>query len=142
MTFITLVVTLAVAIGSSARERQPPVEVSYPRDIEPIFKANCTICHGSTGDRMGGLSLDTYDEMMKGGAHGYAIVAGDSAQSRLVLMIEGAIEPRMPLGGELKPGEIKLIKTWVDRGAPRAVTGRTEPSGKTGSSAAAATLPA
>ena len=76
MTFITLAITLAVVVCSSAQEGRPPAGVSYTRDIEPIFKANCTICHGSTGDRMGGLSLDTYDEMMKGGAHGHAINSG------------------------------------------------------------------
>ena len=106
---VMLVLSTFVAGQEKARE------INYARDVEPIFKANCVACHRHD-ERMGGLSLETYDEMMKGGAHGHAVMAGDAAASRLVQMVDGKIEPRMPLGGKLKPEEIATIKAWVEAG--------------------------
>src|SRR5439155_633658 len=41
-----------------------------------------------------------------------------SGESRLVLMLEGKIQPRMPFGLDpLPPAEIATIKAWIDAGA-------------------------
>lgn len=90
--------------------------VSYVKDVQPIFDANCIVCHSTSG-RMSGLSLESYEELMKGGTKGHAVVPGDSAKSRLIGMIEGTINPKMPPGGALKPAEIKIVRTWIDAGA-------------------------
>ena len=66
---------------------------------------------------MGGFVLSDFESLMKGGSHGKAIVPGKSQESRLVQMIEGAIQPRMPMSGELEAHEIASIKTWVNQGA-------------------------
>jgi WD40 repeat protein len=62
--------------------------------------------------------MDTYGSLLKGGAHGPAIVPGKSSESRLLLMLEGKVQPRMPFGGDpLPPAEIATIKAWIDGGA-------------------------
>jgi hypothetical protein len=66
---------------------------------------------------MGGLVMESYDGLLKGGASGAAIVPGASGKSRLVLMLEGKIQPRMPPKGQLKPSEMAAIKAWIDAGA-------------------------
>jgi WD40 repeat protein len=111
--FLVLVVTHLSPFSISATSNS---DVDYARNIQPIFNANCTVCHNNA-DRMGGLSLESYDELTKGGAKGHEVVSGDSAKSRLVGMIEGDIKPAMPPGGRLKPAEIKAIKDWIDAGA-------------------------
>jgi WD40 repeat protein len=91
--------------------------VNFTRDVFPILHNNCVGCH-SASQKLGGLSLESHADLMKGGARGAALTPGDSAKSRLILMIEGKIQPRMPLKGELTASEIATLKRWIDAGAP------------------------
>lgn len=92
-------------------------KVDFVRDIQPIFAANCTQCH-SARKASGQLRLDTKAAAMKGGISGAAILAGNSKDSRLVHRLLGLNdEARMPMGGELKPEQIEIIKRWIDEGA-------------------------
>jgi len=84
--------------------------------VAPIFQKNCVLCHNSDR-KTSGLVVETYAGLMQGGKHGLAIVAGQSAMSRMVQMLEGTIKPRMPLGGELAAANIAVIKAWIDAGA-------------------------
>ena len=67
---------------------------------------------------MGGLIMESYADLMKGGGHGPAIVPGKAEESRLVQMLEGKVQPRMPFGGEPLPDtDIAVIKAWINAGA-------------------------
>ncbi len=104
----------------SAADKEPP---GYTTHIEPLLKARCLACHTSTG-KMGGLVMESYESLLKGGVHGPIFVPGKSSESRIVLMLEGKVQPRMPFGGEpLDPRDISLIKAWIDAGA-KGPTGR------------------
>jgi dipeptidyl aminopeptidase/acylaminoacyl peptidase len=95
----------------------PKASASSYKAVVSILQQRCFACHSSTA-KMGGFVMASYQTLMKGGTHGPDIVPGKSASSRLVLMIEGAIQPRMPFGGNpLSPGEIAVIKHWIDAGA-------------------------
>jgi WD40 repeat protein len=98
----------------------------YLKEIEPIFREKCAACHNHTV-RQGGLSLESYEALMNGGRHGPVVMRGNSGGSRLVRMIEGSIQPRMPIGDTLTADEIKVIKAWVDAGA-RGPAGTTRPA--------------
>jgi dipeptidyl aminopeptidase/acylaminoacyl peptidase len=96
-------------------------EIDNPKSdygaVHSIFQQKCVACH-SSATKMGGLVLESYQTMVNGGAHGPVVVPGKSAESRLVLMLEGKIGPRMPFGGEpLPPAEIAAIKNWINAGA-------------------------
>ncbi|MDQ3012728.1 MAG: DUF1549 domain-containing protein [Acidobacteriota bacterium] len=92
-------------------------QVNFNRDIEPIFAANCYQCH-SAKKASSQLRLDAKTAAMKGGLSGIVIVPGNSKDSRLVHRILGLNdEARMPMGGQLKPEQIELIKRWIDEGA-------------------------
>src|SRR5437867_4484897 len=87
------------------------------RDIAPIFAANCIGCHASNV-KMGSLDLDTMEGIKAGGNHGTILVPGNSAESRLYLMVAGKASPAMPLSGKsLAAGEIETIRKWIDAGA-------------------------
>jgi WD40 repeat protein len=88
-------------------------KADYVKSVEPIIEEKCITCHNHTM-RSGGLSLESFEALMNGGKRGAEVVAGNSSQSRLAQMIEGVAEPRMPLGGQLTPTEIKTIKNWID----------------------------
>src|SRR6266851_6415622 len=89
----------------------------FSKDVAPIFAANCIGCHASNV-KMGSLDLDTMEGIKTGGNHGTVIVPGNSAESRLYLMVAGKLSPFMPLSGKsLAAGEIEIIKKWIDAGA-------------------------
>ena len=65
----------------------------------------------------GGLSLASYAMLIKGGKGGPPLAAGKSADSRLVKLLMGTTQPKMPPGGSLKQTDIDKIKQWIDAGA-------------------------
>jgi len=92
--------------------------------VEAIFTKHCLDCHAAL-DPEAGLALENFETLMKGGDNGPAIVAGKSADSMLVWMVEGkdnqgAKKKIMPPGKrkKLEPAEIASIKMWIDAGAP------------------------
>src|SRR5262249_32637980 len=75
-------------------------------------------------DPEGGLILESYETLMKGGELGSAIAPGHSVDSLLVKMVEGRFEKGtkmlvMPPGKrkKLSPAEIQVIRDWIDAGA-------------------------
>jgi hypothetical protein len=114
----TAVAILAVAAlgsrGTSAS--QPPPAPDYARDVVPILEANCVRCH-SPAQQEGGLLLDAYEDLLRGGESGTAITPGDAAASRLVAMIEGRATKKMPPKNDLRPDEIATLRAWIDGGA-------------------------
>jgi mono/diheme cytochrome c family protein len=92
----------------------------YARHIHPVFDANCVACHGESKTR-GGLRLDSYDWLMKGGKDGAVIVDGDPAKSLLLQRITLPINDKhyMPAEGKppLEPEEIAWIRAWIQQGA-------------------------
>jgi WD40 repeat protein len=90
---------------------------TFSADIAPILQKNCLACHSSAA-KMGGFVMESYDLLMKGGKDGPAIIPGQGEQSRLVQMLEGKIQPRMPFGTEPLPAsDIATLKAWIDAGA-------------------------
>ena len=88
-------------------------QVSFNRDIRPIFSENCFECHGpGVPNPMGNLHLLRPSDVVK---------PGDSGASRLIQRVQAA-EPaqRMPppsTGRRLSEEQIGLLKRWIDAGA-------------------------
>lgn len=61
-------------------------DLTFEKDIKPLFQASCVRCHGQQRQR-GGLRLDSLDALMKGGDDGKMVVAGDSKKSLLVFAV-------------------------------------------------------
>jgi hypothetical protein len=123
--------------AQSSEGNNPKSKIENPKSdydaVQPIFQQKCLACH-SGATKMGGLVLESYQTLFNGGAHGPVVVAGKSAESRLIQMLEGNMTPRMPFGGEPLPAaEIAVIKSWIDAGAngPPLSASLTTPSPKT-----------
>ena len=93
-------------------------KVDFAKEVLPTLKASCFQCHGKDV-QLGGLRLDTEAGLRKGGVSGKAVVAKDSAKSRLIIRMLGTDgKPRMPMGFAPVPkGKTDLIKRWIDEGA-------------------------
>ena len=105
---------LFLTVAASALAEEPLV--SYYRDVVPVFKRNCNACH-RPGKAKGQLELTSFAMLMKGGKHGDTLKPGDPAGSRLFQNISGD-EPEMPSEGDpLSPGEVAVIRRWIEQGA-------------------------
>lgn len=83
-------------------------DVTYAKDIKPMFEATCFRCHGPQ-DHKGGLRLDSLDAALKGSKDGKVITPGDSAKSVLVIAVaqldpETAMPPKGRGRGRGGPG--------------------------------------
>ena len=113
---------------SSAEPQAPKSEVPAYGRIESVIQSQCLACH-SSGSKMGGLVLETYDGLLKGGQHGPVIVPGKGSESRLIQMLEGEVKPQMPFGGDPLPAAtIALFKAWIDAGAKGPAAGEAAPA--------------
>ena len=108
--------------GSEIRVREiepaTAAQVSYARQIKPIFANHCLECH-SGDERKGGLDASSVRNLMKGGKKaGRAIVPGRPDESPLVQHLRGLREPQMPKGNPaLSEEELHLIRQWIFAGA-------------------------
>ncbi len=116
-TFVLAVALMASGMFPGARVHADSTP-NFDSQIVPILQKNCLACHSSAA-KMGGFILENYAALMKGGAHGAVIVPGKADQSRLILMLEGTVQPRMPFGADPLPAaDIATMKAWVEGGAP------------------------
>lgn len=104
-------------------EGSETAEVSYSRDIDPIFSRgtyNCKYCH--TGENESQLDLNTYKGLMGESQDGVVVKAYNSENSLLYQKLVMDYPPdggdRMPKGGPyLTSAELRLIRDWIDQGA-------------------------
>jgi WD40 repeat protein len=108
----TAVLGVALLAAPAALNAQGP---AFASDVFPILRDNCLACH-SAQTKMGGLVMEDYAGLSRGGNHGPAFVAGRAGESRMILMLEGKIEPKMPVGGELPPQNLEVLKQWIEAG--------------------------
>ncbi|HEV2494218.1 MAG TPA: c-type cytochrome domain-containing protein [Terriglobia bacterium] len=118
---LCLIAGASTAAATSRAAGKPAADAAqvptFGANIAPILQKNCLACHSSAA-KSGGLIMESFDLLMKGGAHGPPIVAGRSDESRMIQMLEGKIQPRMPFGGDPLPAaDIAVIKAWIDAGA-------------------------
>ena len=84
---------------------------SWQGSIDGLFRNRCSTCHGRTA--VGGLTLGTYPDALKGGSQGAAVVPGDSEASILVQVQRTGNHP-----GQLTPEELEQVIEWINAGAP------------------------
>jgi cytochrome b subunit of formate dehydrogenase len=76
-----------------------------------LFRNRCGTCHGVT--KVSGLSLSTYQDALKGGNSGPAIVPGNPDNSTLVQKQSLGNHP-----GQLTIDELNQVIDWIKAGAP------------------------
>ena len=106
--------------GSTSQAQVANPTSFYTRHINPIFDANCVSCHGES-KKSGGLRLDSYDHLMRGGKDGRAITPGTPDESLLLhrVTLPAGHKQFMPAEGKppLRAEEIAWIRAWIQQGA-------------------------
>src|SRR5271154_7187499 len=84
--------------------------------IRPVLANNCFTCHAASA--LGGLRVDSRENILKGGKSGTALVPGDPDKSLLIQAVRQTNPKlKMPMGGKLKDQEIEDLAAWVKAGA-------------------------
>ena len=105
--------------------RSPETTRVHADLIAPTLQTHCVSCHGPAKVE-GGLRLDTFEWLMKGGNDGPVVVAGQSASSDMArrIFLPPSHEDAMPPRGQrpLTPADAALVRWWIDQGASATAT--------------------
>jgi uncharacterized membrane protein/mono/diheme cytochrome c family protein len=93
---------------------------AYAVRIAPLLDRSCVSCHNPRRAK-GGLRLDTYALLMRGGEDGPVVVPWDPSRSELVrrVTLPASDEDAMPGNGRLRltDAEVKILESWIAAGA-------------------------
>jgi len=94
-------------------------DVTFEKNIKPIFEKSCFKCHGEEKHK-GKLRVDSIAAIKKGGEDGEVVVSGNSAKSTLVQSVarldEDSAMPPDGKGDPLTKEQVGLIRAWIDQG--------------------------
>ncbi|MBI3210203.1 MAG: ankyrin repeat domain-containing protein [Candidatus Solibacter usitatus] len=103
--------------GADALPPAANVKIDFDKHIKPILANNCFSCHGGAVQQSG-LRLDKRQNALRGGDYGPVIVAGKSADSKLIKkLVTGDGGLVMPPTGKLESSDIAILRAWIDQGA-------------------------
>ncbi|MFN0101656.1 MAG: c-type cytochrome domain-containing protein [Bryobacteraceae bacterium] len=92
-------------------------QTSFYRDIRPLLQKQCQGCHHPAG-ASSDLDVTTFAAFAKGGKRGPAFMAGKPDESITIRYLNGALQPRMPLGQpEMAAADIDRFRSWIAAGA-------------------------
>jgi len=118
-TAVLLVASIGVSVTGGVRAQQSSPDPGSPEffklKVEPILDDNCYSCHQDS--QSGGLRLDSYATILKGGKSGSPIVPGDPETSLLIKMIRRNGKLKMPPKYALEASEVETLVAWVKAGA-------------------------
>jgi WD40 repeat protein len=126
--FLVILCLSAAVLADDRKDTRAPIAVvpiprtaavSFEKEIQPILAKKCSTCHSGSVQK-NRFDVSNLENLMRGGKSGPAVVAGQSAKSRLVQHAGRTLAPFMPPVDEedLTPQELALIKLWIDQGAP------------------------
>ncbi len=121
--FVAALTTSACELSSNLEEPDGPGgELTFSGDVQPIFESKCTSCHAAAVRPMpaAGLSLDTWELLLRGSLFGEAVIPFDADRSLLVRLAEDRSGPAHPAeagADTLSSDELRIIRSWIDQGA-------------------------
>lgn len=107
---IAVISVMALILSSCQYKKDLPaaddcsgIEVSFSGQIAPLMQMNCAVsqCHDAASDNIGG-PFTTYSLI----------------KNKALTIKQQVISGLMPQGSSLTPAQIKMIRCWVDSGAP------------------------
>src|ERR1017187_1310259 len=124
-TAVIIFVTASSAPAENTNQMSLPAPASgqilFDRDVRPIFEQSCFRCHGPEKPKSD-FRLDLRAEALRGGDDNTNdVVPGHSDRSKLVAYVAGLDEktqmPPPDRGQPLTPGQVAVLRAWIDQGA-------------------------
>ena len=91
-----------------------PESLSYSKDVQPLWDANCISCHKSGGTLPDLTAANSYLALTASSKY---VIAGNATNSVLHKALIGSGAPQMPTAGKLSDSKIALIDKWITDGA-------------------------
>ncbi len=110
-----------IALVATVQAEEPAL--TFEKDVRPLLKAHCTLCHGEEEKPKAGVDLRLrrfMDASLESGAT--LLVPGDPEASELVRIIARGEMPKK--GKPMPEAELAVIRQWIAQGAK---TARPEP---------------
>jgi hypothetical protein len=115
----------ARTVAANAKTSMKPSDVSgektvsFVKDVAGLLVDNCKGCHIDSMRVRGGLNMDSFASLLRGGDSGSMIQPGNAQQSLLIKRLRGMDGDCMPGGGRppLSDKQIDLISNWINEGA-------------------------
>ena len=109
-------ITTLLLTGAAANAQSELFETK----VRPILVSHCYACHSADTKPAGGLRVDDYAGILRGGQSGPAVVPGDPEKSLLMQRVRHENpKRRMPKEGDpLTAAEIADLAAWIKGGAP------------------------
>ena len=99
--------------GSAQEATTPSAAATYLEQVKPIADRKCSGCHVN-GGHAGGLKMDSFESLMRGGEDGPVVVLGDPAKSMLSKAVHyDDSSLQMPPKEKLTDGDIAIIDAWI-----------------------------
>lgn len=105
----------AISTTAAATTTVDLANLSFQKDVLPIFVDHCSECHGDDEPEEG-LVLTSYKDVMAGSIYGSVVKPGEPDDSYLVEMVATGQMPKR--GPDLSPAQIDTIVAWIKAGAP------------------------
>ncbi|MFV1981531.1 MAG: c-type cytochrome domain-containing protein, partial [Rhodothermia bacterium] len=109
----------ACAHSQSGAQTSGSSALNFEQDIQPIFSAKCTSCHGASRAAED-LRLDSWEYLFDGADDGEAVIQYDPDNSLLVEItarLAGGNHPSELKGDTLTSDEMTAIRNWIENGA-------------------------
>jgi WD40 repeat protein len=116
---VASVLAMLVIVACHAHADDP---ILFEESIAPIFRQNCIACHHAKKAE-GGLNLENFASLSRGGDSGAIIDSTAIDKSILLERVTGRVEPIMPPSDntvEAKPltaDQVAMLKRWIEGGA-------------------------
>lgn len=110
---------LSKAKPATPNDPNTPAGVSFTKDVLPILTQNCGGCHGATGNARGGLRLNSFDNLKRGGTNAPLLTINNANNSLIMQRITDTGNRKMPPGNRpaLSAENIQTIRDWINQGA-------------------------
>lgn len=110
----TFALSTLFTVGTALAEI--PAKVDFGWDLQPLLPTHCVDCHGPN-QKMGNFRLGRRADALRGGTM-TVINPRNSTGSRLYHRLIGSrYGTQIPPTGPLAPGQVNLIRAWIDQGA-------------------------
>ncbi len=117
------IITVGCLVLGTQAGAEDSRSLTFEKDVRPLLKAHCTLCHGEGDEPEAGVDLRLrrfMDAPLEGGAR--LLVPGRPEASELVAVIERGEMPKK--GHPVPEAELETIRRWIAQGAR---TARPEP---------------
>jgi hypothetical protein len=116
---LSLLSLAPVSRAAVTAEFAPEQVEFFENKIRPIFSNHCLECHSAEkGKTKGSLSMDSREELLKGGESGPGLKPKDVKNSTLIKAVTWEDDLQMPPKKKLSTEQIEDLKKWVAMGAP------------------------